>query len=248
MILRACVRCGRITEHSLCPDHRKTKDKRPSAAKRGYDAKWRKTRKGYLISYPWCSDCGAKATDVDHIDGLGPKGPMGHDWSNLRSYCHSCHSRRTARDQGPGTKGRSKTGTFIVLVGKSGTGKSSVRAELAPRLGYVSLGPDDFMGRWDTLIPRLDQVPHAVVECVRVNDRLLDRIRSRKATVVSLTAPQPLIEKRLSKRGEVRDTIEERLRQSQGSNIRPDHVVPTENRTPLEVAEEVMERVGGAPG
>ena len=43
--------------------------------------------------------CDAPATDVDHIDGLGPQGPAGHDPANLRGYCHPHHSARTARDQ-----------------------------------------------------------------------------------------------------------------------------------------------------
>jgi len=48
---------------------------------------------------------GGRATDVDHIDGLGPNGPRGHDWSNLRALCHSHHSQRTARDQPGGWHG-----------------------------------------------------------------------------------------------------------------------------------------------
>lgn len=46
------------------------------------------------------------ASDVDHIDGLGPLGPRGHDPDNLRSMCHPCHSKRTAADQ-PGGWNRS---------------------------------------------------------------------------------------------------------------------------------------------
>jgi len=77
--------------------------KRPSARQRGYDSKWEKTRKAYLKANPYCVECDvsflSRATDVDHIDGLGPNGPRGHDWSNLRALCHSHHSQRTARDQ-----------------------------------------------------------------------------------------------------------------------------------------------------
>ena len=46
-----------------------------------------------------CIWCGGRATDVDHIDGLGPLGPRGYDPGNCRALCHSCHSWRTARDQ-----------------------------------------------------------------------------------------------------------------------------------------------------
>ncbi|MFX4294091.1 HNH endonuclease [Streptomyces bohaiensis] len=39
------------------------------------------------------------AGEVDHIDGLGPLGPRGHDPTNLRSMTKQHHSRATARAQ-----------------------------------------------------------------------------------------------------------------------------------------------------
>lgn len=42
-----------------------------------------------------CVLCGAPGRDVDHIDRLG-----GHELSNLRLLCRSCHMRRTGRDGG----------------------------------------------------------------------------------------------------------------------------------------------------
>lgn len=83
---------------SRCAEHT-TKDRRPSASRRGYDTRWRKTRAAHLLHNPTCVTCGQPATDVDHIDGHGPHGPQGHDPANLRSLCHACHSQRTARDQ-----------------------------------------------------------------------------------------------------------------------------------------------------
>ena len=67
---------------------------RPSAAKRGYGATWRRMRLIVLHEEPWCRLCGAPATDVDHIVPHVPGQP--HDRANLRSLCHTCHSRRTA--------------------------------------------------------------------------------------------------------------------------------------------------------
>lgn len=90
---------------SRCDPHRReynatVDSRRPTAAARGYDRKWQATRAAYLNTHPMCEDgCGQPATDVDHIDGLGPNGPHGHDWSNLRALAHACHGRRTARDQ-----------------------------------------------------------------------------------------------------------------------------------------------------
>lgn len=101
-ITKFCGRCNAVlpTGHV----HR-APDKRPSARARGYDTKWERTRAEYLRSHPLCQDeagCIQRATDVDHIDGLGPKGPRGHDPSNLRSLCHSHHSQKTYRSEGGG--------------------------------------------------------------------------------------------------------------------------------------------------
>jgi 5-methylcytosine-specific restriction protein A len=110
-------RCpNRATNRGLCDDcgaeRRRAYDaRRPNANARGYTRTWRVTRADYLSEHPWC-ECDEHAvlpewqrpaaTDVDHIDGLGPAGPRGHDWDNLRSMTHECHSKRTARDQAGG--------------------------------------------------------------------------------------------------------------------------------------------------
>jgi 5-methylcytosine-specific restriction enzyme A len=99
-IMRTCVTCGAVSDKSRCPKHRK--DDRPSASKRGYDARWRATRGRYLGAHRTCEDetgCIADATEVHHLDGLGPKGLNGHEWHNLMALCKHHHSRITARDQ-----------------------------------------------------------------------------------------------------------------------------------------------------
>lgn len=78
---------------------------RPSAAARGYGSRWHRTRAVKLAATPLCEDCHDRdelcgATEVDHIDGLGPHGPRGHDLDNLRSLCKSCHSKKTVREDG----------------------------------------------------------------------------------------------------------------------------------------------------
>ena len=107
--MRVCIEpgCAGLATDTRCERHRKAKRRResarrPSAAARGYGAKWRKTRAAYLRAHPVCEDasgCIERATDVDHIDGLGPKGPHGHDAENLRALCQRHHAQRTARDQ-----------------------------------------------------------------------------------------------------------------------------------------------------
>ncbi|MEU1945275.1 hypothetical protein ABZ554_23285 [Streptomyces sp. NPDC020125] len=43
---------------------------------------------------------------VDHVDGLGPLGPRGHDWANLRAMTKAHHSRETAKAQPGGWNDR----------------------------------------------------------------------------------------------------------------------------------------------
>lgn len=109
--------CGTLTSGGRCgPCQQAANQRRPSArAKGNYDAKWIRTRGAYLRAHPYCEcdDClklpsvmRPWATEVHHIDGLGPRGPRGHDWSNLQSMTHAHHARRTALDQPGGWNDR----------------------------------------------------------------------------------------------------------------------------------------------
>jgi 5-methylcytosine-specific restriction protein A len=100
------TRCPTLTRTNRCEPcrlnaQRHSDSTRPTARQRGYNTQWQTTRSTYLATHPWCQwpGCTAQATDVDHIDGHGPNGPRGHDHTNLRGYCHSHHSQRTAQDQ-----------------------------------------------------------------------------------------------------------------------------------------------------
>lgn len=80
---------------------------RGTSAQRGYDADWRRVRLRHLQQHPLCLFCEADgritpATDVDHIVSIAEAPEYRLDPTNLRSLCQSCHSRRTARDQGFG--------------------------------------------------------------------------------------------------------------------------------------------------
>lgn len=90
------------TGKGKCDIHRQEADRaRGTAAQRGYNYKWARTRGRYLQLHPTCeqSGCDAAATDVHHIDGRGPGGVNGHQHSNLRALCKSHHSALTAREQ-----------------------------------------------------------------------------------------------------------------------------------------------------
>lgn len=116
--LKVCTtpRCPTLSTGGKCPTCKTSAEQaRGSAAQRGYGAAWQRTRSTYLRDHPHC-ECDAcatlpphrrpAATDVDHIDGLGPQGPRGNDPDNLRALAHACHSRRTARDQPGGWNAR----------------------------------------------------------------------------------------------------------------------------------------------
>ncbi|ATN34112.1 hypothetical protein ACO34A_09870 [Rhizobium sp. ACO-34A] len=75
---------------------------RPSSRSRGYDADWRACRSQFLQAFPACAvpGCGKPATDVDHRITIAERPDLRLSWSNLRPYCHGCHSRWTAKYQG----------------------------------------------------------------------------------------------------------------------------------------------------
>lgn len=99
--------CPALTEGTRCETHRKQKRRtedarRPNARARGYDQHWERTRRSFLAAFPvcqWHEGCLNPAVDVHHLDGQGPNGGQGHDWSNLQGLCHPHHSKTTATMQ-----------------------------------------------------------------------------------------------------------------------------------------------------
>lgn len=75
---------------------------RPNASERGYDYDWQRLRAAFLKREPFCQvvGCSRLAVDVDHLRDVRRHPELRLDWSNLRSLCHSHHSRRTAIEQG----------------------------------------------------------------------------------------------------------------------------------------------------
>lgn len=92
---------GRATHGRYCEQHARQNrrpDNRPSASRRGYDAKWRRVRAAYLRGHKDCVVCGEQATEVDHVVALKDGGT--HQWSNLQAMCKTHHSRKTAVSDG----------------------------------------------------------------------------------------------------------------------------------------------------
>lgn len=66
-------------------------------------ARWQRLRKMHLAIEPLCRGCmamGGKRTQPNHVDHIKPMSEggdafPGHD--GLASYCHACHSAKTAR-------------------------------------------------------------------------------------------------------------------------------------------------------
>jgi 5-methylcytosine-specific restriction protein A len=74
---------------------------RATASQRGYGHNWRKLRTLVLAEEPLCSIClVASATEVDHI--IPHKGDDYLFWlrKNLQGLCKSCHSKKTAAEDG----------------------------------------------------------------------------------------------------------------------------------------------------
>lgn len=98
--------CPTLTPGGRCaPCQAKARAARPQPSRRGYGRAWRKASAEYLQTHPYCEceECEAKpqlqrdlATEVDHIDGLGPLGPRGFDPSNWQAMSKRHHSRKTA--------------------------------------------------------------------------------------------------------------------------------------------------------
>ena len=97
---RVCAEpgCTEATPNARCARHEKS-DTRPSAAARGYGSAWQARRRRILARDPWCRACGTERTS--HVDHVIPRAHGGSDDdSNLQGLCTSCHSRKTATQDG----------------------------------------------------------------------------------------------------------------------------------------------------
>jgi len=108
--------CPVLTPGGRCSDCKaRAQAMRRGSSRSGYGVAWQRTRRAFLREHPWCEcdECMTlspllrpPATEVNHIDGLGPLGPRGHDWSNMQAMTKAHHSRVTAREQPGGWNDR----------------------------------------------------------------------------------------------------------------------------------------------
>lgn len=86
-------------------EHQRYDQYRESAAKRGYDSKWRKAREGWLKKHPLCVECERNgiiktATVVDHIEAHKGDKVKFWDRNNWQSLCEKHHNKKTVREDG----------------------------------------------------------------------------------------------------------------------------------------------------
>jgi 5-methylcytosine-specific restriction protein A len=106
--------CGKLIDtpgycdrHQVAFEQRKAAfDKqRGSAHERGYTSRWHKARRLFLLSSPLCVACQragrlTAATVVDHIVPHRGDAEIFWDRTNWQTLCASCHSAKTAREDG----------------------------------------------------------------------------------------------------------------------------------------------------
>lgn len=99
--------CHILVPGGFCPAHQPKRTERSARA-----ASWRwmygtetwgELRTEQLLKEPFCRACAARglrvrATDVDHIRDHKGDWDVFTDRNNLQSLCHSCHSRKTAKE------------------------------------------------------------------------------------------------------------------------------------------------------
>lgn len=88
-----------------------------------YGTAWKKARARYLREHPFCVDCqnAGKFVQATYLDHIKPhKGDLELFWDELnwQGLCHSCHSRKTAQEDGGfGNKASSKPSKACGLDG-----------------------------------------------------------------------------------------------------------------------------------
>jgi 5-methylcytosine-specific restriction enzyme A len=84
----------------LCPRHVQQYEGCGPTRGRIYYGRWRRYSREYLRSNGTCVRCGKAATDVDHKIPHRDDEQKFWDPTNHQALCHSCHSVKTAAEDG----------------------------------------------------------------------------------------------------------------------------------------------------
>jgi 5-methylcytosine-specific restriction protein A len=97
-------------------------------------AAWKQTRSGFIRANPTCcvAGCGKPTKHVDHAVSRRAGGAA-HDSRNLKPYCHSHHSQKTARRDGG--FGHAPSNKRVAMVGCDANGNPT-----DPGHHWVALG------------------------------------------------------------------------------------------------------------
>lgn len=106
--LRPCGQpgCSKLVARGRCSEHsRSPYTKSRQSSSKMYGRRWQKVRLMVLHSNPLCVHCKqagrlTPASQVDHIRTIKDYPEGQYEIENMRALCHSCHSRRTAKDHG----------------------------------------------------------------------------------------------------------------------------------------------------
>lgn len=99
--------CGALTQDTYCPTHKRVHKRRPAVYHALYGSTaYRRARDAFMAAHQVCAICGAPATDLDHINPHRGDLKLFWDTDNWQPLCASCHSRKTAREDGGYGNGR----------------------------------------------------------------------------------------------------------------------------------------------
>jgi len=98
--------CQTLTYDRYCDKHKKEMMKiQNDRSSKMYSYQWRKVSKEFLKEHPICAFCVKEgrltpSTEVDHIKQHGGDRRLFWDRKNWQALCKSCHSKKTAKEDG----------------------------------------------------------------------------------------------------------------------------------------------------
>lgn len=96
--------CHELSTEAYCKQHKRSNIPKRNSTKMGYNSRWRKERRLFLIQHPACARCGKMATVVDHVVPHKGSQTLFWDKKNWQPLCETCHNRKTRLEDMGGWK------------------------------------------------------------------------------------------------------------------------------------------------